>query len=202
MLGWKPQNLTEDYILVLRETGRLFASRNVARHREGLPCRYPRRKWCRDRYSSSPSHVPYDHEETVSNRTDLRLAKRSQHSADQFLHDKSPTDLFQSIFHERWSSKLYFPPRYRDRNTSGASPVYRCMPSVRRIGGREIWSIEINGIGRGLLCRSVVVTRLGKQHPHALFLDRTTSHDSHRHLALAIKAFEGGVVVVSHDFPE
>lgn len=71
-----------------------------------------------------------------------------------------------------------------------------------RIGGREIWSIEINGIGRGLLCRSVVVTQLGKQHPHALFLDRPTSHDSHRHLALAIKAFEGGVVVVSHDSPE
>ncbi|KAI5983109.1 hypothetical protein EDD15DRAFT_2179597, partial [Pisolithus albus] len=131
-----------------------------------------------DRYSSSSSHVPYDHEETVSNCTALRLAKRSQHSADQFLHDKSPTDLFQSIFHERW-------------------PVRSTMAC--RIGGREIWSIEINGIGRGLLCRSVVVTQLGKQHPHALFLDRPTSHDSHRHLALAIKAFEGGVVVVSHD---
>lgn len=70
------------------------------------------------------------------------------------------------------------------------------------IGGREIWSIEINGIARGLLCRSVVVTQLGKQHPHALFLDEPTSHGFHRHLALAIKEFEGGVVIVSHDFPE
>ncbi|KIK13583.1 hypothetical protein PISMIDRAFT_17879 [Pisolithus microcarpus 441] len=87
-----------------------------------------------DRYPSSSSHVPYNHEETVSNCAALRLAKCSQHSADQLPYDKSPIEPFQSIFHERWSSKLYFPPRCRNRNTSGASPVYRCMPSVRGSG--------------------------------------------------------------------
>lgn len=122
-----------DYILVLRATGRLFVSRIVAQHRD-FHVTILGANGVGDRYPSSSSHVPYNHEETVSNCAALRLAKCSQHSADQLPYDKSPIEPFQSIFHERWSSKLYFPPRCRDRNTSGASPVYRCMPSVRGSG--------------------------------------------------------------------
>ena len=50
---------------------------------------------------------------------------------------------------------------------------------------------------------SVVFAQLAMEHPHILLLDELTNHldmASIDALASAIKEYEGGVVIVSHDF--
>jgi ATP-binding cassette subfamily F protein 2 len=42
---------------------------------------------------------------TVSKHAALKLAKYSQHSADQLPYDKSPIEYFQSLFHDKYPEK-------------------------------------------------------------------------------------------------
>ena len=44
-------------------------------------------------------------EGTVSRHTQLKLAKYSQHSADQLPFDKSPVDHLQSLYHDKFPEK-------------------------------------------------------------------------------------------------
>ena len=126
-------------------------------------------------------------EGTVSRHTQLKLAKYSQHSADQLPYDKSPVEHLQSLYHEKFPEKdiQYWRQQIGRFGVTGAhqtSPISQLSDGLRN---------------------RVVFAILAMEHPHVILLDEPTNHldmESIDSLAVAIKEFEGGVVIVSHDF--
>jgi len=126
-------------------------------------------------------------EGTISKHAALKLAKYSQHSADQLPFDQSPIEYFQSLFAAKYPEKDI--QAWRSQlGRFGLSGAHQTSP--------------IKQLSDGLRNR-VVFSQLSMEHPHILLLDEPTNHldmESIDALALAIKEFEGGVVIVSHDF--
>ena len=117
----------------------------------------------------------------------LKLAKYSQHSADQLPYDKSPLEYFESLYKQK----------YPDKDTQ----FWRQQLGRFGLTGAHQTS-PIRQLSDGLRNR-VVFSQLAMEYPGILLLDEPTNHldmQSIDALAVAIKNYEGGVVVVSHDF--
>ncbi|TCD68629.1 hypothetical protein EIP91_010284 [Steccherinum ochraceum] len=129
----------------------------------------------------------YPCEGTISRHTSLKLAKYSQHSADQLPYNKSPIEHMQSLYTEKFPEKDL--------------QAWRAQLGRFGLSGSHQTS-QIKQLSDGLRNR-VVFSQLAMEHPHILLLDEPTNHldmPSIDALASAIKEFEGGVVIVSHDF--
>ena len=126
-------------------------------------------------------------EGTISRHTQLKLAKYSQHSADQLPYDRSPVEHIAALYSSKFPEKdVQFWRQQIGR--FGITGAHQTNP--------------ISQLSDGLRNR-VVFALLAMEHPHIILFDEPTNHldmASIDSLAQAIKEFEGGVVIVSHDF--
>ncbi|CAO1633182.1 unnamed protein product [Sympodiomycopsis kandeliae] len=126
-------------------------------------------------------------EGSVQRHAGLKIGKYSQHSADQLPYEKSPIEYIQSAYADKFPGK----------------DVQFWRAQIGRFGltGNHQTS-AIKTLSDGLRNR-VVFAALALENPEILLLDEPTNHldaASIDSLAIAIKEFNGGVVMVSHDF--
>lgn len=131
-------------------------------------------------------------EGTVSKHAALKLAKYSQHSADQLPYDKSPIEYFQALFAQKFPEKdimvrfdfipIYIAAKFtafsgmafttgsfrlvwRTSNFSDQATVRWSTKSVRSSG--HYYILRLN-----TFMSSVVFAQLAMEHPHILLLGR------------------------------
>eukprot|EP00735_Rhodelphis_limneticus_P014796 TRINITY_DN887_c0_g1::TRINITY_DN887_c0_g1_i1::g.25452::m.25452 TRINITY_DN887_c0_g1::TRINITY_DN887_c0_g1_i1::g.25452 ORF type:complete len:592 (+),score=217.93,sp/Q8T6B7/ABCF2_DICDI/59.96/0.0,ABC_tran/PF00005.22/7.1e-22,ABC_tran/PF00005.22/9.8e+02,ABC_tran/PF00005.22/3.8e-20,AAA_21/PF13304.1/0.067,AAA_21/PF13304.1/0.00081,AAA_21/PF13304.1/0.00071,AAA_21/PF13304.1/8.5e-06,ABC_tran_2/PF12848.2/3.7e+02,ABC_tran_2/PF12848.2/1.3e-18,ABC_tran_2/PF12848.2/6.6e+02,SMC_N/PF02463.14/2.9,SMC_N/PF02463.14/0. len=122
---------------------------------------------------------------TVSRHTHLRIARYHQHLKEMLDIELSPIDFIMSEFPDRgldleaWRSQL---GRYGLTSTAQVIPIKKLSDGLQN---------------------RVVFAYIALKNPHLLLLDEPTNHldmETIDALAEAINAFEGGMVLVSHDF--
>jgi len=123
----------------------------------------------------------------------LRIGRYNQHSEDVLDLSKTPLDFMQALFPEGIVT------------TSGMQKMgveeWRGKLGIFGITGDK-QTLPIKTMSPGFRAR-VVFCLMSLRNPHMLLLDEPTNPldmDMIDSLALAIKAFSGGVVLVSHDF--
>ncbi|KAJ1895689.1 ABC transporter ATP-binding protein arb1 [Kickxella alabastrina] len=121
----------------------------------------------------------------VQRHTNLKLAKYSQHSNDQLDGDKSPIDYIRSKF----------------PHVSQDTDFWRQTLGRFGLSGNHQTN-AINTLSDGLKSR-LVFAEISQQAPGIILFDEPTNGlapEAIDGLADAIKEFNGGVVLVSHDF--
>ncbi|CAO3597805.1 unnamed protein product [Absidia cylindrospora] len=121
----------------------------------------------------------------VQRHTSLKLGKYSQHSADQLDMDLSPIEYMRKQFPDQGSDVEFW---RKSIGRYGLTGSHQTSP--------------ISHLSDGLKSR-LVFAELAMARPHIILLDEPTNHldmESIDSLAEAIRAFTGGVVLVSHDF--
>jgi ATP-binding cassette subfamily F protein 2 len=124
---------------------------------------------------------------TVGRRSGVSLGRYHQHSADQLDFNKSPVEYLTDKFKDKYPSF-----KWEDwRSKVGSYGI---------VGDQQLQPIR--NLSDGLKTR-LVFCEIGLSNPHILLLDEPTNHcdmemiDS---LADAINGFEGGLILISHDF--
>ena len=126
-------------------------------------------------------------EGTVSTRSGLSIGRFHQHSAEVLDFEKSPVD--------------YISGKYQDKYPNNRLEEWRSVVGNYGIP-KDYHLLPIKQLSDGLKTR-LVFCEISLQNPHLLLFDEPTNAadmemiDS---MAEAIKAFNGGVVVISHDF--
>jgi len=132
----------------------------------------------------------------IGRHSHLRIAYYNQHSEAQLDLSMSPIEYLQHTFAQGVVTKY-----------SGGKKINPELEQWRQILGSygvtgERQTDAMKTMSDGLKTR-VVFCLLGLRNPHILLLDEPTNHldmDCINSLAGAINAFEGGMVLVSHDF--
>lgn len=123
----------------------------------------------------------------------LRLGIYNQHSAEQLPEDKSPMEFMM----EKYGEGIVTPQGLVKMEEKEWRAKLGCY-GVRQ----EKQTMKIKTMSDGLKSR-VVFTLISLSNPHILLLDEPTNHLDMQcidALASAINNFEGGTVLVSHDF--
>jgi len=124
-------------------------------------------------------------EGSIRQHLDLQIGRYNQHSADQLNMDATPLDFIRSEFPDKkWEEQDW-------RKQLGRYGI---------IGQDQ--KVKIGTLSDGIKTR-LVFSILAVRTPHLLLLDEPTNHldmECIDALAEAINAFNGGLVVVSHDF--
>lgn len=126
-------------------------------------------------------------EGNVTRRPGMSIGRFHQHSADILDFDKSPVDYIQS--------------KYQDRYPNNRNEEWRQVVGAYGIP-KDYHNQPIKNLSDGLKTR-LVFCEISLQKPHLLLFDEPTNAadmemiDS---MAQAIQQFNGGVVVISHDF--
>jgi ATP-binding cassette, subfamily F, member 2 len=129
-------------------------------------------------------------EGTISKHAALKLAKYSQHSADQLPYDKSPIEYFQALFAQKYPEKDMMVRQSHQTSvdvsnspfhTTGVEIAARavrsfgCSPNIAyqpiiRWTEESVSSFFLAIFSRFNTHRSVVFAQLAMEHPHVLLL--------------------------------
>jgi len=116
----------------------------------------------------------------------LSMAHYSQHSADQLDHNMTPLDLVMNTYGQEIKKEV---------------DEWRSLLGRYGVSGRDQKSL-ISTLSDGVKSR-IVFAIMSIKNPNLLLLDEPTNHLDMQcidALAQAVNAFQGGVVIVSHDF--
>ncbi|CAM9756220.1 unnamed protein product [Ectocarpus sp. 6 AP-2014] len=126
-------------------------------------------------------------EGNVSRRSGLSIGRYHQHSAEVLDLAKSPVDYLKDKFCDKFPELKF--EQWRSK-----------VGSFGVTGDAQLNPIE--NLSDGLRTR-LVFAEIALMRPHILLLDEPTNHASMEmidSMARAIKQFQGGVIVISHDF--